>query len=87
MKFGHEVFKKMVPEWRAAYVDYNLLKTLLKPLKLLSLKYRSIPLPSLKNRNQLVITNFRKDEIDSLEKFIQDFDISVYSLSIYFFNI
>ncbi len=80
MKFGHEVFKKMVPEWRAAYVDYILLKTFLKPLKILSLKYRSIPLQSHKKSSSLVITNFRKDELVTLEKFIQDFDFGNFFL-------
>ena len=31
MKYSHYLLKKMVPEWAQAYIDYEYLKTLLKP--------------------------------------------------------
>ncbi|XP_042496246.1 phosphate transporter PHO1 homolog 3-like [Macadamia integrifolia] len=43
MKFGKEFESQMVPEWQAAYMDYNHLKTLLK--EILRFKQRTKPPP------------------------------------------
>ncbi|KAL6339965.1 hypothetical protein AAG906_038800 [Vitis piasezkii] len=38
MKFGKEFTSQMVPEWQEAYMDYNLLKTLLKEVERFKLR-------------------------------------------------
>ncbi|XP_070671152.1 phosphate transporter PHO1 homolog 3 [Malus domestica] len=43
MKFGKEFLAQMVPEWRAAYMDYGYLKSLLKEIQLS--KHRNNPDP------------------------------------------
>lgn len=33
MKFGDTLLKKQIPEWKKAYLNYQILKLLLKPYK------------------------------------------------------
>ncbi|KAH1189039.1 Phosphate transporter PHO1 3 [Glycine max] len=46
MKFGKEYTSQMVPEWQEAYMDYNLLKTLLKEIQRFKLRNKPSPTPS-----------------------------------------
>jgi len=79
MKFGHEIYKKMVSEWREAYLDYNTLKTLLKPFNMMAKKYLKIPLPpTISNhpnmQTNLMITNYSQDDIEKLIEFSEKFE-------------
>lgn len=82
MKFGTEIYEKMVSEWREAYLNYNSLKTLLKPFNLIAKKYMKIPLPqTISNNpnllNRFMITNYSQDDIDRLTDFSEKFEYVV----------
>lgn len=79
MKFGTEIYQKMVSEWREAYLDYNTLKTLLKPFNILAKKYLKIPLPPTISNNpnsltHFMITNYSQEDIDRLADFHEKFE-------------
>ena len=83
MKFGQEIYKKMVSEWREAYLDYNTLKILLKPFNLMAKKYLKIPLPPTISNNphmltHFMITNYSQEDIDKLIVFHEKFEYVVH---------
>ena len=85
MKFGQLIYSKMAPEWSEAYIDYKILKALLKPLKYMGKKYLNVMVPNtLSQKNQLTlkfpkytISNFSKADIDYLHSFHEKFQYMV----------
>lgn len=61
MKFAVKLKKKMIPEWNDAYVNYELLKTLLKPFK----KTSKLCSKMLDNKMKILKKQVSFDEIDS----------------------
>lgn len=69
----------MVSEWREAYLDYNTLKTLLKPFNIMAKKYLKIPLPPTISNNPNILThfmiiNYSQDDLEKLTDFHDKFE-------------
>ena len=57
MKFGNEFASQMVPEWQAAYADYNFLKSLIKEIQVFKQRNRP-PKPAGPRRTQTLYRAF-----------------------------
>lgn len=92
MKFFYLLLKKMVPEWKAFYLDYQYLKILLKPFKIMSNLYVNIPYSDSQKKKcisncevdnsdlqGLKITNFPKENFSILKDFSSRFEEKLFS--------
>lgn len=80
MKYG-EVFKKqVVPEWHEMYLNYKLLKKLLKPLRVLSKVYLRINYndPYQKHSEKYTITNVTLSDLTKIQAFLSRFEKLVF---------
>lgn len=72
MKFAIHLKKKMVPEWRDAYISYQLLKDILKPFKITSKLYAKFHDARLTQSNLpplLDMPEENKEDLDDLVRF------------------
>lgn len=76
MKYGLVFKKQVVPEWHEMYLNYKLLKKLIKPFKMLSKVYLRINYNELaqKNTGKFTITNVTNTDIERLKNFASRFE-------------
>lgn len=90
MKFYHLLKKRSVPEWSAFYLNYKLLKTLLKPFKTTSEVYVNTPYSESFRKSctgdckpgsieDLEITNLPKDTFLLLDGFNEQFKKKIFA--------
>jgi len=85
MKFRQLISHKMAPEWSEAYIDYKLLKTILKPLKFMGKKYLNVSLQHHNTHKDIVplklpkytVSNFTKADIEYLRSFNDKFEYMI----------
>lgn len=73
MKYGHYIKSRLVPEWKEAYINYKMLKKILKPYKFMSKIYLKVDFPENKEKNLnqkvVTITNASQGELEKLAYF------------------
>ena len=85
MKFGQLILSRMAPEWAEAYIDYKVLKALLKPMKFMGKRFLNVLLPnSTKQKHKTdidypkyTISNFSKGDIEYLKAFNDKFEFMI----------
>lgn len=77
MKYGHYIKSQLVPEWKEAYINYKMLKKILRPYKVMSKIYLKVDYPENKEKNVnqkvVTITNASQGELDRLAYFGKKF--------------
>ena len=86
MKYGQTLSARMAPEWKDAYVDYRILKLLLKPLGYLAEEYFNIDLHPQdtkdENHDQMShssMINLSNEDLDYLTSFHEKFEYMIWS--------
>ena len=73
MKFGVKLEKRTIPEWKDAYVNYDILKRFLKPYRLLAKLYSKV-IEKNKSTETVLSQGDLKDDLEKLTLFEDDFN-------------